>query len=231
MNYISFSLFGTDPIYLTGALRNAELVKTVYPGWKCVFYVDKKTFSVHAKKLLAQGAEICEGDSGIANQMFWRFLISDRPDCTRFLIRDTDSRLSEREANAVAEWVNSPYKFHSLRDHPAHTLPLGGGLWGGVGGTFSHMRDAIIKSGLANATYERQGQYGQDQTFLSTHVWPVAKKSCLAHDSCNRQLYPDARPFPDGCFYSQPRFVGEIVGEAEQPHFFHWQQRVNHMTT
>lgn len=231
MNYISFSLFGTDPIYTVGALRNAELAKVVYPGWRCVFYVPNSEIKKpHIKKLEKLDAIIIGGESSIKNEMFWRFAVSDLSDCDRFIIRDTDSRLSPREANAVAEWVNSPYKFHSMRDHPAHTLPLGGGLWGGTKGAFPNMREAIIKSGLANQFYERQQSYGIDQSFLSEYVWPVAKKSCLAHDSCNRRIYPEARPFPDGCKLGQERFCGEIVDANEQPHFFHWQQRVNYMT-
>jgi hypothetical protein len=233
-SYISFSLFGTDPIYTVGALRNAELAKTVYPGWRCIFWMPKKLMnSGIASKIDACGNSVFRDEvdaKGVKNQMFWRFLVADLPDCDRFIVRDTDSRLSTREANAVAEWAASPYKFHSLRDHPAHTLPLGGGLWGAAKGAFPNMREAIIKSGLANQPYERQSQYGADQTFLSTVVWPVAKRSCLEHDSCNRHIYPSARPFPDGCRFSQDRFTGEIVGESEQPHFFHWQQRCNFQT-
>lgn len=228
MNYISMSLFGTDPIYTTGALRNAELAKTVYPGWRCIFYVSPKCAIV--KKLSELGAVVVDGDKQIKNQMFWRFQVADLPDCDRFIIRDTDSRLSAREANAVAEWVASPYKFHSMRDHPAHTLPLGGGLWGAAKGAFPNMREAIIKSGLADRPYARETDYGRDQTFLSEVVWPVAKRSCMEHDSCNRRIYPSARPFPNGCKFGDDRFCGEIVGESEQPHFFHWQQRTSHMT-
>lgn len=235
MNYISFSLFGTDPIYTVGALRNAELAKNVYPGWKCVFFIPFKDPAISQIKSLEKlGAIVITipgKDDLIKNEMFWRFTVGECfSDCDRFIIRDTDSRLSTREANAVAEWVASPYKFHSLRDHPAHTLPLGGGLWGATKGAFPEMREAIIKSGLADKPYERQSSYGLDQVFLSTYVWPVAKQSCLAHDSCNRHIYPSSRPFPDGCSFDSPRFVGEIVGEQEQPHFFHWQQRVSYMT-
>jgi len=32
---ISFSLWGDNPIYTQGAIRNAELAKEVYPDWVC----------------------------------------------------------------------------------------------------------------------------------------------------------------------------------------------------
>ncbi len=42
MKIISFSLWGQNPKYLTGAIRNAVLVKQIYPDWVCRFYVDNK---------------------------------------------------------------------------------------------------------------------------------------------------------------------------------------------
>ena len=38
---IAFSLWGNDPCYFYGALRNAELCAEVYPGWVCRFYCDR----------------------------------------------------------------------------------------------------------------------------------------------------------------------------------------------
>ncbi|MEO0416362.1 MAG: tetratricopeptide repeat protein, partial [Verrucomicrobiota bacterium] len=39
-NVISFSLWGKNPRYLTGAIRNAELIPDIYPGWTMVVYHD-----------------------------------------------------------------------------------------------------------------------------------------------------------------------------------------------
>ena len=35
---ISFSLWGDNPKYTIGAIRNAELIETIYPGWIGRFY-------------------------------------------------------------------------------------------------------------------------------------------------------------------------------------------------
>ena len=40
MKYVSFSLWGNDPFYNVGAIRNAELMPTIYPDWKMVLYYD-----------------------------------------------------------------------------------------------------------------------------------------------------------------------------------------------
>lgn len=39
-NIVSFSLWGADPRYVRGALRNADLMPEIYPGWKARFYLD-----------------------------------------------------------------------------------------------------------------------------------------------------------------------------------------------
>ena len=35
---ISFSLWGSNPKYTIGAIRNAELTPIIYPGWVSRFY-------------------------------------------------------------------------------------------------------------------------------------------------------------------------------------------------
>ena len=35
---ISFSLWGDNPKYTIGAIRNAELIESIYPGWVGRFY-------------------------------------------------------------------------------------------------------------------------------------------------------------------------------------------------
>ena len=37
---VSYGLYGSNPKYTTGAIRNAELVKIYFPGWVARFYVD-----------------------------------------------------------------------------------------------------------------------------------------------------------------------------------------------
>lgn len=229
MKAISFSLFGTDPIYTQGALRNVELARTIYSNWTCVFYVGINFSKEVQKELLKRGAHIHNGS--VRNEMFWRFGICDEPTVERFLIRDCDSRLSEREASAVQAWEASGLPFHSMRDHPHHTLPLGGGLWGATKGATKDMRALIVASGLANTPYARQSHYGTDQTFLARYIWPLAKHQCMQHDSCTRRLYPGAEPFPDGCKLGQWRFCGEVVNAHDVPHPVQWQQRINHMNT
>ncbi len=214
-------------MFCIGAVKNAALTTKVYPGWKCVFYVDYTVPKEIMQELKSLKVEVRQSDERIKNGMFWRFLINDDPSVERFIVRDCDSRLSQREAKAVKEWIDSGLDWHVMGDHPAHSLPIGGGLFGGKTDVVKDMTGQIIRSGCGARSYDRATSYCLDQIFLARYIYPLVKKSLLRHDSCTRQLYPDARPFPDGCKFGEDRFVGEIVNPDDTPHPVHFQQRTN----
>ena len=107
MNAIAFSLFGTSNLYVNGMIRNAELAKTVYPGWKVVVYADTDVPKVALHKLSKLGVDLRKPIASIPNQMFWRFCIADDPKVERFIVRDSDSRINRREAAPSGSTVTS----------------------------------------------------------------------------------------------------------------------------
>ena len=54
---ISFGLYGANPKYVSGAMRNAELQPTLFPGWVCRFYVDDSVPESAIRQLHSLGAE------------------------------------------------------------------------------------------------------------------------------------------------------------------------------
>jgi len=100
---VSYGLYGSNPKYTVGAIRNAELVKVWFPGWVARFYCDNTVPANIIKTLKDLDAEIVtisDIKGGIAG-MFWRFLVADDDTVDRYIIRDTDSRLNPRERFAV----------------------------------------------------------------------------------------------------------------------------------
>ena len=55
---ISFGLYGANPKYTTGAIRNAALRDTYFPGWVCRFYVDQSVPADVVAILKSMGSEI-----------------------------------------------------------------------------------------------------------------------------------------------------------------------------
>jgi len=109
---ISYSLWGTNPRYTIGAIRNAELAKVIYPDWLCRFYTGDDVPKNITDHLLALDAEVIDMNGTGWNGMFWRFLAADSDNI--IISRDTDSRLNQREKFAVDEWLNSPWEPYFL---------------------------------------------------------------------------------------------------------------------
>jgi hypothetical protein len=189
---ISFSLFGDAARYSYGALENVRLAAECYPGWHVIVHAEQDHYANPA--LRRAGAEVIE-HARAPGGMFWRFESADDQRFSHVIFRDTDSRLSKREANAVAEWLASDKPFHSLSDHPSHeAIPLLGGGWG--------IRVGAIDMGTRLAGHHPTGAYGEDEAFLQKHVWPqIAEEEILRHtfnptESWERPLPPPLKGEP-----------------------------------
>ena len=92
---ISFCLWGENPRYTIGALKNADLAKAIYPDWVCRYYIGKST----PNEIIT---ELCDKDntelfimneSGDWSGMFWRFLPASESVVSVLICRDRDSRV------------------------------------------------------------------------------------------------------------------------------------------
>lgn len=222
MNAVAFSLWGSVPMYCSGAIRNAELMGKIYPGWKMVVYADGTIPRDCLKSLIKLGCQI--RTPPCSNGMFWRFFVA-HGDFDYVIFRDTDSRINEREAGAVNEWIKSGKRAHILADHPHHVPVIGGGLWG-VKGKFEigKLIDDCPASKLKN---DRNITYNSDQIWLRDVIWPIIKDDCLIHDFCYHERRPGALPFP--AKFGDMRFVGEVFSEKDEPRSFDASMRMNWM--
>ena len=182
---IAFSLWGEDPKYTIGAVRNAELAKDIYPGWTCRFYTGDDVSEDIENQLVDNGAEVCRMDGSSWNGMFWRFFAADSNDI--MISRDTDSRIGTRERAAVYQWLSSDKDFHIMRDHQYHATEILGGMWGVRNGTLIGIKDMIANydAGMSDDKYQ------VDQNFLREVIYPLVKNKAMVHDS-----YFQASPFP-----------------------------------
>lgn len=210
---ISFSLFGTLPRYLDGALANAHAATRLYPGWTCRFHVDDSVPAETCAALVASGAQLrrMPRPPRLADGLFWRFSVLDDPEVTHFLLRDADSVLNAREAAAVQAWLASGRGFHVMRDHPAHTDLMLAGLWGGVRGRLPPLQALLHGFHYRTGTQSRSA----DQVFLAERVWPRIRHDCLVHDSVYRVL--GAQVFPPGSALPPGRHVGDNAAAFPTP--------------
>lgn len=205
---LSYSLYGFANKYLQGAIRNAEQVLEFYPGWIPRFYVGRSISGRVVEELMAFGSEVIRMDGPEdASAMFWRYKAFFDPSVSIVMIRDADSRIGNREASAVKDWLESGHGFHIMRDHPAHFCAILGGLWGAHTDRMINLKPLFEK-------IRPEGLYGEDQNFLEECVYPIAMKDSLIHDSFF-SFERSAQPFP--CARDGLEFVGEVYDENEKP--------------
>lgn len=172
---ISFSLWGQDPKYCVGAIRNAQLAHIHFPQWECRFYCGRDVPGIYISALNAfdNTSVWIRPEDDFTFGAFWRF-DAMQPD-TIVLSRDCDSRLSARERQLVDEWLVSDNRLSVVRDHINHyEFPILAGMWGLKNGLDSEMIKGLSK-------YNRQHTYLMDQYWLRDLVWPRLEHTAMIH--------------------------------------------------
>jgi hypothetical protein len=176
---ISFSLWGTAPFYSYGAMINLALSRTIYPGWRCRFYVDATVPRPCIAFLRDNGAELRNmKDEYPGVGLFQRFLVMNDSTVGRFLVRDCDARISETEADLVRQWIDSGLPFHVARDHVMHNELMMGCMWAGRTDCGIDVVELMRRYFVAGPTTK----YGHDQRMLGLMLWPLIRNHCLVHD-------------------------------------------------
>jgi len=217
---ISFSIYGSDPKYTIGLLRNLELSSKIYPGWVVYVYYNSTVsdFMIEEYKKF-NNVELINMDGNDLPGMFWRF--TPKEGVERFISRDVDSRLSIREKLAVDDWIISNKTLHILRDHPHHEHEVNGGMFGLVINEKFDMLSEINKW-LEGKHLDLFNKFG-DLDFLDNVMFVELKDDLIAHDSVWRSRVGSV-PFPTPM--EDYKFVGEIYDENEN-RYHQYQEWVN----
>ena len=178
---ISYSLWGDNPQYTHGAIHNANLITSTFPGWIMRVYYDN-TVPTEVINTLKEAPNVelflINKTQHLWEGLYWRFYVHDDPTVERYIVRDLDDRLSRNDKACVDEWVNSNIPFHLIRTVLSHNTEMMGGLWGVVRSKLDfNMVDEITKY---NNNLPPNCK-GPDQVFLKDKVWPLIKGKCLVH--------------------------------------------------
>jgi hypothetical protein len=213
---VSFSLFGDNPLYIQGAIENTKLAHDIYQGWEVWFYVDPALNSDVKNALISNGAKIIEVPHNYDNKELiamgptWRFYPIADLNVSYFVSRDCDSRLSDKEYQAVCEWILSGKDFHMMYDHKMHTSMIMAGMWGAKGDIIPNLIEL-----LNNYHSKYESKYTFDQSFLANIIWKqYAINSHIAHGNLewsqskgvNLMEYPAHKPMTPPL-----KFIGQTI--------------------
>lgn len=217
---ISFCLHGEKDKYCQGFYENLSLAKEFYPEWEVILFHDNTVPFEWLNKYKEFDIEIRNVDHCGLHPTAYRFLACDlEPDAERIIFRDTDSRLSQREADAVKEWEDSGMGLHAMRDHPHHNndgYPIFAGMFGLVVSQLEGLN--ILESLLSyqggpqsyDLTKNRNRHWGIDQHFLRDKIYQkfFNNKSVLIHTICDKRFdFEVDFPSPRN---KDKNFIGEI---------------------
>ena len=188
--YVSFVLYGDKALYLNGALENARLIPSVYPGWKGRFYVSDDVPARISEQLRSLDAEVIafrREDWPGSSAMLIRFMAANEIGVDTVVFRDADSRVNPREAMAVKEWLETPTATFHLMHEALHDAKFGevmGGMWGvrrATKGDTTPPLAGIDEAIQAFVNCSDASSYGADMVFLSEWLVPQLRHINTVH--------------------------------------------------
>lgn len=210
---LSFCLYGMDPRYTIGAVKNAELAQKYMPDWECRFYIAKNVPQEIVDKLGSfKNVKIIKSNTPF-NFTFTleRFKVFSDPEVDVAVCRDVDGRISARDILCINEWISGRWDFHIIKDHPnGHSAVMSAGMWGARAEALRDIEDEI-EHFLTRPGVDRN-QRGVDQEFLGERIYPKVRHSCLYHSIYYTQGLggiSDVRNFP-----SEERYPDNHIGAA-----------------
>ncbi|KAK3875033.1 hypothetical protein Pcinc_020067 [Petrolisthes cinctipes] len=220
---VSYVVFGKFPsAYYNGLEKLVYEVPKFYPGWSMRVHLNWAQDNLRdwACALACNNShlDICNVQNlpGIGNvnesfAMTWRFSVMGDPLVNRYIVRDSDTPLIQREVDAVNEWIRLGTCYHFMSDHNGHRKAVMGGMWGGCN-SWQPNKTREIRTNL----YLSKKNYGGDQKALSKNLYHWAKTNMTYHVAYYCQRFKDSLPFPTR------RVNGTFVGSAKYryPHTF-----------
>lgn len=212
MKIISYCLYGSNPRYNLGIIKNTKLIEKMLPDWVCfVYYNDTLDAETIEKLKKLNNVELINTNMK-DHGMFWRFFPFYENDNNICISRDADSRITEREATCLNRWLDSEKKFHIIRDHAQHYhMPIMGGMWGMKGKLEKNILESMNNFINSGCFY-----YGKDQQWLK-NLWEIAKDDCLIHGINEDNWFRETRNNLEDPF----NFIGNGWTEDEKPIYHH----------
>ena len=221
---ISYSLWGNNPTYNIGAIKNAVMALEFYPDFECWFYIHKESVLNETITTLENMKHVKiifkNGDLKKCKPMMWRFEAIDDDNVELIISRDADSRFTLREKLAVNEWLKSDKTFHIMRDHPHHNFVILGGMFG------SRKIKGLDKWSNIINNYIQDSDKMYDQDFLRDSIYPLIKNDVIIHATFHKYENELCKDFPIG-YDDSYRFIGEYIYADESRSLQHIQALKN----
>jgi len=164
----SFSLYGANPKYTHGAIANARIIARRFPTARMFIYaadsvptdiLDQLDTMDHVRVIPVPSRP---GSAG----MFDRYVAIDDEACDVMFVRDADSRIHDRDAACIDDFLVAPDKhIQIIRDHKYHRSHIMGGTVGFRKAALLEPMQTLVDRHIHRTAYEA------DQHFLAREFY------------------------------------------------------------
>jgi hypothetical protein len=198
MKVFSFCLYGTASYYYTGLLENIQCIQQYYPDFSIYVYLGE----CDPSWVLPDSVIVIKTGKAGAINAWIRYTPLTFAD-TGF-VRDTDSRITERDRWCIDRFLESSYSYHSIRDHYWHKSHIMAGMFG-----WKRTYPVVINADL-------HVEYGHDERELA-RIYPDIVGTMLVHTNIYARLgeHSERIDIPQNDVYD---FVGNVY-KSEIPEF------------
>lgn len=205
---VSFSLFGSEPKYYIGAEKNIIEINNFLPNWEVrIYYHENMILDGKVEYLSNLGATLINvkdivlgNKESIHYPFFWRFLSFFEK--TPSIVRDLDSRFSDREIQYINQWMSGERDYFIIRDHPWQA-PVPSGLFG-IKKFIPEFKDHFI-----NFVNNEDLRWGADQEILRIYMEQINEENVFycGYDDRTNYIPRDDKNF----------FIGMQMDETDNP--------------
>jgi hypothetical protein len=162
----SYCLYGNLKKYCLGMIRNLEQIKIYFPEFETYIHIGNDVPDHYKNKIKEyKNVKVIEYDYTGAVLMTTRFFNIDDDDIDVMILRDADSKFTERCLWSINDFLISKYKIFTVRDHFHHTSKIMGGQSG-----FKNIK-LCLKDLYEKEWCKNNKNYWDDQHFLNELVY------------------------------------------------------------
>ena len=218
----AFSLFGDKRKYTEGMVVNARQISARFPDARIQVYIADDVpadisvrLSNYPNVRLIPVKRLADTQNTLD-----RFKALDDDDCDVLISRDTDSRVHDRDAACIEDFLASNKLLHIIRDHRCHGVRILAGMWGLRKKALTQPIQPMIQTWLSS--HGNPTRYGCDQMFLAYVIYPAFVGRAMIHDANGHfrphetEFQPFRVPIIGKLFVGQVHDFNEAGEETEE---------------
>jgi hypothetical protein len=187
MKVFTYCIYGSNPKYCEGLVRNLEQIESLFPDFSVIVIAGSNVPEDYITKYKSfKNVKLSQYKINDHRLMCYRFFAIDDPDITMMFVRDADSRITERDIWCINQFMTDSHSIFTIRDHPHHRPLLMGGLWGMKkmpGFSIKQLYSVFLK--LYNGNLN---MYDVDQQFIAEFIYKPFRKHIVVYTT--NFIYP-----------------------------------------